>query len=734
MARETIGSSISPDVSALIKAREEIFGARNRTKQQLEFLNSNTAWVKLRSSVNKISNDEALTLAKLDKVPSTAPGVSTIAKNMILVGGAIRNDNNSNDPAYIRGGINTGVKSTASNNNAYHNSEVQGIRPMPGITSLKVTSKNPYGTLQEAVVDFKVWSREDLDDIELIYFRVGYSALVEYGHSVYTTTDGKIKSFSSADTVPDSVWFANNNFSTVVSYIKKNKFDKPQKGNYNAVFGFITNFQWKARNDGGYDCMVKIISKGVILEALQNPAATNNVSNEDIEKKDTEQSKDERRSLFHFIFRRLLGQEDGEFKMSERATYNNSKSVTKQLADRDLYKIKLKVGGFPQYLNILNSSLYLLYLPLGLFFEILHVHLLPKTPNGEPIIKFDFESVEKFRTFDSHFSVNPLVAIPPRPPKGKFKYCKADFDEDSRDPQLIHSTISSKVGSDYDHIMNIHVTSEFILKQIEELTEGNIDDGVGIMDFVNSIIGGVQNALGNVNDFRLFYDEDDNIWSVVDGSNPEPLKKKQEIKTINVTGLSNTVSNLSVNSTISSEMASMVAIAAQGGTGNYKQNLNNILSFNRGAVDRHMIAKTQNSNGKEVDKKQIEDKEPTFDESWKEVWENLQAGGVFLSGTIDPDLWSKLETEAKTVLQSFNNKKVFESPVQVDPAPIPLEFNMTLLGISNLKIGQAFRINDSILPKKYKNVTYYIKGLDHEIGSDNRWVTNISARMSAVGS
>ena len=78
MARETIGSSISPDVSALIKAREEIFGARNRTKQQLEFLNSNTAWVKLRSSVNTISNDEALTLAKLDKVPSTAPGVSTI--------------------------------------------------------------------------------------------------------------------------------------------------------------------------------------------------------------------------------------------------------------------------------------------------------------------------------------------------------------------------------------------------------------------------------------------------------------------------------------------------------------------------------------------------------------------------------------------------------------------------------------------------------------------------------
>ena len=52
---EKLGSSISPDLSKQIQAREAKFGAATRDKATLEYLNSNTAWVKLRSSVNIIS-------------------------------------------------------------------------------------------------------------------------------------------------------------------------------------------------------------------------------------------------------------------------------------------------------------------------------------------------------------------------------------------------------------------------------------------------------------------------------------------------------------------------------------------------------------------------------------------------------------------------------------------------------------------------------------------------------
>ena len=56
---EKLGSSISLDLSNQIKAREAKFGAATRDKATLEYLNSNSAWVKLRSSVNIIGGDVA---------------------------------------------------------------------------------------------------------------------------------------------------------------------------------------------------------------------------------------------------------------------------------------------------------------------------------------------------------------------------------------------------------------------------------------------------------------------------------------------------------------------------------------------------------------------------------------------------------------------------------------------------------------------------------------------------
>ena len=50
-------------------------------------------------------------------------------------------------------------------------------------------------------------------------------------------------------------------------------------------------------------------------------------------------------------------------------------------------------------------------------------------------------------------------------------------------------------------------------------------------------------------------------------------------------------------------------------------------------------------------------------------------------------------------------------------------------GIAGLKIAQAFRINKGILPKKYDDWGYIITGLDHEIGTDNKWFTNIKTQF-----
>jgi len=49
-------------------------------------------------------------------------------------------------------------------------------------------------------------------------------------------------------------------------------------------------------------------------------------------------------------------------------------------------------------------------------------------------------------------------------------------------------------------------------------------------------------------------------------------------------------------------------------------------------------------------------------------------------------------------------------------------------GISGIKIGQAFKINEGIMPAKYDGVVgFIVTGIDHNIAG-NRWVTNLKAQ------
>jgi hypothetical protein len=46
--------------------------------------------------------------------------------------------------------------------------------------------------------------------------------------------------------------------------------------NYDGMIGRVTNFDWKYRSDGGYDCTVKIISEGDVIEGISTTFTTPN--------------------------------------------------------------------------------------------------------------------------------------------------------------------------------------------------------------------------------------------------------------------------------------------------------------------------------------------------------------------------------------------------------------------------------------------------------------------------
>jgi hypothetical protein len=117
--------------------------------------------------------------------------------------------------------------------------------------------------MREVVVNFQCWDITQLEDLELLYMRPNYTVLVEWGWLPYLETE---------DSVQNNVQpFDIINQIIPKEEIWKQLFNKSKAtgGNYDAMFGFVKNYSWAARPDGGYDCSTTIISIGEIIESLK---------------------------------------------------------------------------------------------------------------------------------------------------------------------------------------------------------------------------------------------------------------------------------------------------------------------------------------------------------------------------------------------------------------------------------------------------------------------------------
>jgi GH24 family phage-related lysozyme (muramidase) len=154
-----------------------------------------------------------------------------------------------------------------------------GIKPMPGITSLDCKSKTAYGSLREVTVNFVCNNIQQLEDLELLYMRPGYTVLVEWGWIPYLNNKGKLENnISFYDGVLEG---KASNGKNDREQIFKDLFQKSKDhfGNYEAHYGYVKNYNWSARMDGGYDCSTTIISVGELMESLNANWVPGNVAN-----------------------------------------------------------------------------------------------------------------------------------------------------------------------------------------------------------------------------------------------------------------------------------------------------------------------------------------------------------------------------------------------------------------------------------------------------------------------
>jgi hypothetical protein len=255
--------SFKEGVKTQIEKRQNVIN--DRTPKNLQYMNSRNAWIRMSSAVNIYNgpshddntDDENERAAALKDYKDPSKYSNSLAKQYILQGGTLSPNGT------LKAGLGTFDKNAYSNTASDGSPYRLGIRPMPGITSVNVKSRGAYGSLQDVTVNFQCWDIKQLEDLELLYMRPGYTVLVEWGWAPYIDNNGKYQTIVPPfyDIIDDpkpkeKIW--------------KDLATKSEKdGNTESMFGYVKNYSWNARMDGGYDCQVTIITLGEILESLK---------------------------------------------------------------------------------------------------------------------------------------------------------------------------------------------------------------------------------------------------------------------------------------------------------------------------------------------------------------------------------------------------------------------------------------------------------------------------------
>jgi hypothetical protein len=364
-------SSFSPTVQNQLKVRQEAM--LDRKPQNIQYINSRNAWIRMTSSVN-------------------VNGSAELAKRYILQGGTLST-----------GALGNTLKSGIGNNfntNAYSPSGLdpkkpyqRGIRPMPGITSADIKSKSAYGSLREVIINFQCWDIQQLEDLELLYMRPGYTALIEWGWVPYLDNAGQYQpNFN-------DYYDILNKPQTDRTILFKELYDKSVKyyGNYDAMFGYVKNYQWSARPDGGYDCSTTIISTGEIIESLK----INYILPTKIEKPDqgvlskefatqgntTEWIEKYQKNILAGIWAESL------FKIKDPNSKYNTDSLFKDRAVS--LNIPYASSTNTNDANSISNGNYQAYITLECMFDILNKYVIAKSKSdGKPLVELSLYSTE----------------------------------------------------------------------------------------------------------------------------------------------------------------------------------------------------------------------------------------------------------------------------------------------------------------------------------------------------
>lgn len=747
---------ISNKVTDQLNARKSIVEKKaGRTDLDLKYLTSNTGWVMLSSGVNTLtSEEEELLLDQQNR--NTITGDPSSAKNTILMGGTTQ----------LTGTLSGGISETGNNNPAYkYYAESTGYRPMTGIVGLSVESKNTFGTLREAEVKIIAWSLEEFEKIERLYLRPGFTMLLEWGHSF--AIDNKSKEIAIGSGIFNEGFFRNDiKRTTLQDYIQANREKYSQ--NYEAMLGYVKNFSWKYLPSGGYECTVNIISTGEILDSLKfniNPRTRGitDAGTGDVEIQPTvtisaeanlaaplakavsklllpseDSSKKELKSPYHYFFeklKQLVADTAGAFGDKNLTAISN---FTQKLQPFTGYHIK---GDHSTGFFSIDETVDYFWLPLRVYLDIFNNYITlvdstqdPKDKENRPIVKFniDYEKSSKILTVPEQFSIDPNICLLQTNhsiPTTLSEEIKPFFGR-IKGVHEVFATSPEHLINGYSDVLNILIPTLYFEKVLDAALAEDYENSKAATEIFQEILTGINTALGGINELDLHYDEDSSTFFVVDRNNTPQDAPPPELDLI---GLSSIFTDISIDSKLTNRTGTMVAVAAQGASQSYTDNIDSLLKWNKGVVDRvHRLrgtAETAVNSTAELEAQKIKDWENWY-EDVAEFFEDFGEAGIG-GGYLDEQ-----KENAKTLHSEYVKYFLYRRTVTTGTPsqnPIPVELSLQLEGISGLKIGNTFRIKKGILPSYYDGrFGYIITGLSHTVAPGRKWFTNIKSQFFII--
>lgn len=742
---EYFGSPIDKDLYNQLMQREELIADPVKSQKQRSFLYSNKPWVKLRSSVDINKN--------ADKAKAFA----------------ITNLQTYYNDGKFQGRSGIGKKS--GEDGVYRNQQSRGFRPVPGITSVNLKSDGNQGMLMRATINLTVWSLEDLEAFDEIYFRPGFTALLEFGHTVYLDKEGKVSSLNvDAATIKDEDWFkcwgkeeGKNNFIKITQAISKLRTESSGNFSYEGFIGYINNFQWTLREDGGYDVVINMMSNNQVLDSFKIPTAEDKdiaekTADEVEEEKKKERGEhldkhnrsvidqfcyhidgytpeftdDENKSYQHMASDIFLG--DEAFIQLPFTSTKSGKLTYKDFFNFPIFGKELVEQDIPGWFTGDSDKGYINYISVGDFLHFMNNYatLIDKQSQGS-LTHYE-QTHEQFKSYKGHFSCDPTMVILPRTPEGLYPigvgdditaYVNQQSGASGTSRYYSRAEIDPTDGyynEPWTLIKHIFISTKLIKGVAEKYFSPGNEDKRTVISFVSFLMKQVQSYMGNINNFgHHYYNDDSQAHSIVDVGTPQG--KKLKARPLHLSGLRSVYTNVNISSKLTPNTLAALATATQGTSLNGGTDTSGLNFWNENFEDRHIKPVVTTS------EEDLEKARKNESDAWNQLKERYKKFNS--TSYYDPKEWSN----TLSIAQSLQTKKVMQLRLDGKLShrlPIPVDLSFDTIGVGGLKNWTTFTVAPGVLPTKYdKDWGFIIKHVEHTV--KDKWTTNVVGNFFSVG-